>query len=725
MDPPFRLDRRYSLARARIGRAPGGRGAAPVASCAVPASAPDSGADDPEAGGRSSETPVGDGPGQRRRRTAGGVRAPGPSAQRRLEFRRRLHASRRSLRAVPPRRVRALRRHGVGRRARRGVRGAWAGCAGTAAIARARGTRPSSRTPWATWSRPSASCRPGWRRSRRAWPPRTVPSKGWPGSPRRAELGPWVEPVAAHVRADTPGGDVVHADCGEGDLLDALAGAGVPAHGVEPRGAVALDALERGWAVTIGEASEHLAGRPAGSVGGIVLSGVVDRLPLHALVSLLGQCTRTLARGAPLVVRVRVHGHGGKRRPTTWSPGRRSTRRRGSCSSSAPVWCGWNRWPPRAPTTAASPCRPPCPRERGPPLRPRPPPWRRRGAPHPAPARRRRARVGSSRTFTSTPSRRRRRTRPCPVLSYPEAARPGRRGRLPVRHRVGHGALAGRAPGGPGRELPQHHAAGADGAVGQPPGPRPAAGPGGPAPAGASRRARRGRLGVQRGPPGRGGVRPDGGDRAVGQPGRRGHRPGRPPGQSGPPRRCRGALARRGAGVAQQGPREHGGRTGRGPRPRRPRRHAARRGQAGHRLLCRRAAALRGRVGPERSGHVHRPRQRCHGGGRLRLGRRAGGDVGARGLLRAGGRGHVDRPARGGLRPGRRARGARCRRCPGGGQGPLRAGRRHRRAARRRATARGSWRRRAAGGWPSWTWRPRPTASSTCLLGLVAPEGPA
>jgi hypothetical protein len=116
------------------------------------------------------------------------------------------------------------------------------------------------------------------------------------------ELGPWVEPVAAHVRAATPGGDVVHADCGEGALLDALAGAGVPAHGVEPRGAVALDALERGRAVTIGEASEHLAGRPAASVGGIALSGVVDRLPLHALVSLLGQCTRALARGAPLVV---------------------------------------------------------------------------------------------------------------------------------------------------------------------------------------------------------------------------------------------------------------------------------------------------------------------------------------------------------------------------------------------------------------------------------------
>ncbi len=116
------------------------------------------------------------------------------------------------------------------------------------------------------------------------------------------ELGPWAGPVAAHVLARTPGGDLVHADCGEGVLLDTLAGRGAQAHGVEPRGAVALQALERGCAVTIAEASEHLAGRPDDALGGIVLSGVVDRLPLHALLPLLDQCRRTLARDAPLVV---------------------------------------------------------------------------------------------------------------------------------------------------------------------------------------------------------------------------------------------------------------------------------------------------------------------------------------------------------------------------------------------------------------------------------------
>jgi hypothetical protein len=127
------------------------------------------------------------------------------------------------------------------------------------------------------------------------------------------ELGPWVGPVAAHVLARTPGGDIAHADCGEGLLLDALAARGTAAHGVEPRGAVALRALEGGRSVTICEASEYLAGREAGSLGGLVLSGVVDRLALHALLPLLFQCGRTLARGAPLVVVSELVGAGAQR----------------------------------------------------------------------------------------------------------------------------------------------------------------------------------------------------------------------------------------------------------------------------------------------------------------------------------------------------------------------------------------------------------------------------
>ena len=119
--------------------------------------------------------------------------------------------------------------------------------------------------------------------------------------PARA-VGASAEPVAAHVAARTPGGVIVHADCGEGDLLRALRARGAEAHGVEPRGAVALRAIERGCAVTIAEAAEDAASRPDGSAGGVVLSGVVDRLPLHALLPLLAQSRRVLRRGAPLVV---------------------------------------------------------------------------------------------------------------------------------------------------------------------------------------------------------------------------------------------------------------------------------------------------------------------------------------------------------------------------------------------------------------------------------------
>ena len=94
--------------------------------------------------------------------------------------------------------------------------------------------------------------------------------------PARA-LGALAGPVAAHVSERSPGGLIVHADCGEGDLLRALHARGAEAHGVEPRGAVALRALEQGCSVTIAEASEYVASRPDGSAGGVVLSGVVDR----------------------------------------------------------------------------------------------------------------------------------------------------------------------------------------------------------------------------------------------------------------------------------------------------------------------------------------------------------------------------------------------------------------------------------------------------------------
>jgi hypothetical protein len=115
------------------------------------------------------------------------------------------------------------------------------------------------------------------------------------------ELGGWVEPVASFI-ASRARGVVVHADCGEGALVRTLLQRGVAARGVEPRGGVALRALESGCDVTISEADEFLSHAATASLGGAVLSGVVDRLPLHALLPLLIRCKESLAGGAPLVV---------------------------------------------------------------------------------------------------------------------------------------------------------------------------------------------------------------------------------------------------------------------------------------------------------------------------------------------------------------------------------------------------------------------------------------
>lgn len=116
------------------------------------------------------------------------------------------------------------------------------------------------------------------------------------------ELGALVEPLVAFLLSRTPGSEILHADCGEGELLRALAAQGVDAHGVEPRGGVALRALESGCSVAICEATEHLSRQSTGSLGGLVLSGLVDRLPLHAIIPLLVDCRRALSADAPMLV---------------------------------------------------------------------------------------------------------------------------------------------------------------------------------------------------------------------------------------------------------------------------------------------------------------------------------------------------------------------------------------------------------------------------------------
>lgn len=112
----------------------------------------------------------------------------------------------------------------------------------------------------------------------------------------------WAAPVLGWLRGSPPPGTVLHGECGDGGLVRALVDGGVEARGAEPRGAAAWRAAAQGVAVEVGEVGDALRPLATGSLGGLVLSGIVDRAPLDDLVALVALATDRLAPGAPLVV---------------------------------------------------------------------------------------------------------------------------------------------------------------------------------------------------------------------------------------------------------------------------------------------------------------------------------------------------------------------------------------------------------------------------------------
>ena len=83
----------------------------------------------------------------------------------------------------------------------------------------------------------------------------------------------WVSTVDRGTRG--PAGACLHAACGDGWLVGALVARGVDAYGVDPRPQVApraLDALD----LRVEDVVDHLEAVASGSLGGIVLSGVVE-----------------------------------------------------------------------------------------------------------------------------------------------------------------------------------------------------------------------------------------------------------------------------------------------------------------------------------------------------------------------------------------------------------------------------------------------------------------
>jgi Methyltransferase domain len=128
------------------------------------------------------------------------------------------------------------------------------------------------------------------------------PVRGMAGLQQARDLGPWASIIVEHLMQAGSPGQVLHADCGPGQLLAALTESGATALGVEPRGTVAFGATEAGHDVTLMELSSFLPARAAASLDAVVLSGVVDRLALHALVQLLREVRRTVRQGGSVVV---------------------------------------------------------------------------------------------------------------------------------------------------------------------------------------------------------------------------------------------------------------------------------------------------------------------------------------------------------------------------------------------------------------------------------------
>lgn len=128
-----------------------------------------------------------------------------------------------------------------------------------------------------------------------------VPPAGVVESPWSVGADAWWVPAAADALGAAPG-RVLHAACGDGWLVGALAGKGVDAYGVDPRPGRVDRAGEDGVDLREEALLEHLRAVEPSALGGLVLTGVVDGMT-HGERDQLLACVRDgLAPDGVLVV---------------------------------------------------------------------------------------------------------------------------------------------------------------------------------------------------------------------------------------------------------------------------------------------------------------------------------------------------------------------------------------------------------------------------------------
>lgn len=114
------------------------------------------------------------------------------------------------------------------------------------------------------------------------------------------DTAPWTQ-LAENLFGKSSG-RVLHAECGDGRLAARLAEIGVDVYGVDPRDDAA--ALADGLRVEVRavDVLAHMRALPKGSLGGIVLSGCVDRLAMGDLAEIAGLAAAATADGAPMLI---------------------------------------------------------------------------------------------------------------------------------------------------------------------------------------------------------------------------------------------------------------------------------------------------------------------------------------------------------------------------------------------------------------------------------------
>src|SRR4051812_30432994 len=106
--------------------------------------------------------------------------------------------------------------------------------------------------------------------------------------------------VVQHVRGAS--GRVLVAECGDGALVRLLVDSGIDAYGCEPRLELAEAAALNGLEVRSDDVIEHLRAVDGEALGGLVLAGTVDRVPVGVQLSLADLAAGVLVAGGRLAL---------------------------------------------------------------------------------------------------------------------------------------------------------------------------------------------------------------------------------------------------------------------------------------------------------------------------------------------------------------------------------------------------------------------------------------